>query len=189
MDKKILKFLYKYTLPKSEFARYCASRDNLPVLAGLYYNEGNIIASNSKVLIVVKQDYDPILEGRVVAQKVGILSRYPDYKGVISHAAKNKYEDLAGFLKACKNLKRPSTEKSILCVNVNEVCFNPFLVLELVKIFDLLKEDFGLYIQSPKEYFSRLQSESCTVVITPYWNIEPVNNISVENALAYGDLL
>ncbi len=188
MDKKILKFLYKYTLPKSEFARYCASRDNLPVLAGLYYNEGNIIASNSKVLIVIKQDYDPILEGRVLAQKVGILSRYPDYKGLISHAAKNKYEDLAGFLKACKNLERPSTEESILCVNVNNVCFNPSLVLELVKIFGLLKEDFELYIQSGA-YHSCLQSASCTIIIAPYFNVDPMNNISVENALAYGDLL
>ena len=183
MDKKIIKFLYKYVLSRAMIKSYSVT----PAFNGIYYNSGQIVASNTRVLIAVNLAYDTTLEGRVIAQKGNdIPDDYPDYEKVISQSAQKEYENLAGFLTACKNLKR-STTQSILCVTVDRISLDPSLVLELVELFHLIGEDFKLYIQSNAH--TRIRSESCIILVAPFVNVEKVNNVPVEDAIAYGELL
>lgn len=184
MDKKILEFLCKYTLSRQEAYRPGTN----PALKGIYYKDGQAVACNGSVFIVVNTDYEPSLEGYIIPRE-GPAKRatYPDYKTLISRSATEKYVDISNFLGACENLKRPYALQNILCVEVDHICLNPSLVLDLTGLFRLLGEDFELYIQHNAH--TRLQSENCTILIAPYLNVETANNLSVINALEYGDLL
>ena len=76
---KSLKFnIYDYVAPKPIY---------ISVMRGIYHNNGEIVASNTHILIVLKnQEYNKDLEGKSVCKDGTIMDdRYPNYNSIKPH--------------------------------------------------------------------------------------------------------
>ena len=63
------------------------SDDNIrPSITGVYHEEGWRIATDGRILLAIKQDYSPELEGRIILKNGSLLDkelRYPRWRSVI----------------------------------------------------------------------------------------------------------
>lgn len=181
IDGKILSILYKYTLPSS------TRRE----LSGIYFHEGRVIASDGHVLFNLKLAYEAGLEGRIMGRKDEVSDcTYPDVKGVTPDIANmSKSEDIVldNLKKACRNLGHTRKSGDAVCINVGGLCFLPWQVLDIIKVFELLGERYDLYTYPGLP--AVFSTENHTALLMPWPNVEEFNKIPVEDAADFGDML
>lgn len=108
---KILRHLYKLVLPKNGTSP--------SVLRGVYFDEGKLIASDGRTLIIVKQEYPREYEGKIIDKKGDeIEGYYPLYKRVIPAPLKrNLLPGVDKLFEAAKHIKKCGLDFSTLVVD------------------------------------------------------------------------
>lgn len=72
---------------KFDIYKFASSDPSRGVLSGVFYDKGNVVASDGKLLAVIRQDYPGEREGLVIDKNgCAIESRYPNYLRVIPDA-------------------------------------------------------------------------------------------------------
>lgn len=119
---------------KSKFNLYdFTSKDNIrPAMTGVYHENGLKIATDGYILCVIKEQYAPELEGKVIDKfGVEIECKFPNWKRVI-----------------------PTYRDNELVININE--FNDLykqykvdvkLGNDVESIFKIIKNDFSIYFK------------------------------------------
>ena len=161
-------------------------------LIGIYYSEGKAIASNSHVLFIVQYDYDPSYEGCVIDRKGNeVCKPYPNYKRVIPPAeATRECTDptiLNNLYRAARNLRHSEIGYHQACLRIENMCFHPLYILDVLQMFKLLKEPFKLFLSPGLP--AVFNSPSCTALVMPLANCEEFNKVTVADAANFGDLL
>ena len=79
--------LYQNTRKESDkfdYYKFCAKDQSRPVLNGIFHDNGNVVATNGHILLVVKEEYDPIYEGKSISKAGTVIEgRFPNWKAVI----------------------------------------------------------------------------------------------------------
>lgn len=132
------------TKSKFKIWDYVSDDDLRPGLRHVCHDGGFKVASNGHVLVAVKEDYDPSLEGRLML-KNGTLApeneyRYPKWREVIPNtelmrmvSVKIDFDKLKGFEADFKaKMKAENRKYAITAVRVTENCW--FKLEYLVKI-------------------------------------------------------
>jgi hypothetical protein len=80
--------------------------DLSPALNGIYYHDGNMIASDGFVMIVRKSKYDPSKEGKVFNRDdKEINEKYPEYWRIIPSILASKHIPLLDVINDCESKK------------------------------------------------------------------------------------
>lgn len=132
------------TKSKFKIWDYVSDDDIRPAMCHLCHDRGFKVASDGHILIAVKEDYDPSLEGRLML-KNGTLApeneyRYPKWRDVIPNtelmemvSVKIDFDKLNGFEADFKaKMKAENRKYAITAVRVTENCW--FKLEYLVKI-------------------------------------------------------
>lgn len=86
---------YETPKPKGKFdlRKWCSDDQLIPVMNGIYHDEGFQIASDGHVLCCIKADYDAELEHKIIGDNGDeIDGRYPNYKSVRGTDYKLEYK-------------------------------------------------------------------------------------------------
>lgn len=123
------------TKSKFKIWDYVSDDDLRPAMCHVCHDGGFKVASNGHVLIAVKEDYDPSLEGRLML-KNGTLApeneyRYPKWRDVIPNtelmkmvSVKIDFDKLKGFEADFKaKMKAENRKYAITAVRVTENCW------------------------------------------------------------------
>lgn len=79
---------------KSKFNLYdfCAKDPLRPVMEGIYHKDGFKVASNAKILVMLKDEYDNELESKIIDRNGNeVEGRYPNYLAIIPKYDANEY--------------------------------------------------------------------------------------------------
>lgn len=70
---------------KFDIYKFVGNEPYRPVLTGVYYDNGNVVATDGYILAVIKQDYEATREGQIITSDGHVLEayKYVNYKGVI----------------------------------------------------------------------------------------------------------
>lgn len=70
---------------KFDYFKLVNKKHTYTALRGVYYDNGNVVASDGHILAIVKSDYDTEREGQIITSDGQVLEgyKYPNYKGVI----------------------------------------------------------------------------------------------------------
>lgn len=185
-NQKVRKLLFNYT---SDFNLTTARTVGL---TGIYHSEGKAIASNEHVLFVVQFTYDPSIEGRIF-NKGGteVLEPYPDYTKVIPDIELlRECTDPAimnSLHRAAYNLRHAKLGYHQVCLCIDNMCFHPRYILDVLQMFKLLEEPFKLFLKPGLP--AVFKSPSCTALVMPLANCEELNKFAITDAASFGDLL
>lgn len=80
------------TMSKFNLYDFCAKDPLRPVMEGIYHKDGFKVASNAKILVMLKDEYDNELESKIIDRNgQEVQGRYPNYLAVIPKYDKNEY--------------------------------------------------------------------------------------------------
>lgn len=70
---------------KFDIYKFASDDPIKPVLNCVYYDNGNVVATDGYIIAVIKSDYDKEREGQIITSDGQVLEgyKYPNYKGVI----------------------------------------------------------------------------------------------------------
>ena len=70
---------------KFDIYKFASDDPIKPVLNCVYYDNGNVVATDGYIIAVIKSDYDKEREGQIITSDGKVLDgyKYPNYKGVI----------------------------------------------------------------------------------------------------------
>jgi hypothetical protein len=174
IKKSIKQFLY---------SKVCGKERLRPAQQGLFYEGCNIVATNGGILVILKAEYEPEYEGKIIDRKGAIIEEvYPSYASVVSlmNSVINIYEtsqERVGILEKCL-LEIPDELFQItLLEGINDfgepspLVVSVELLGQAFKLFSLIGETPKIYARAEKEQVLTyvplmLQSESCTIIIT-----------------------
>lgn len=125
-----------------------------PVMCHVYHDNGFKVASDSHILVAVKEDYDPSLEGRLML-KNGTLApeneyRYPRWRDVIPNtelmemvSVKIDFDKLKGFEADFKaKMKAENRKYATTAVRVAENCwFKLEYLVKMAKVMEHIGTD------------------------------------------------
>jgi hypothetical protein len=131
------------------------SDDNLrPAMCHVYHDSGFKVASDGHILIAVKEDYDPSLEGRLMLKNGTLASeneyRYPKWRNVIPNTelmemvpAKIDFDKLKGFEADFKaKMKAENRKYAKTAVRVTKNCwFNLKYLVEIARAMEHIGTD------------------------------------------------
>jgi len=167
MEKKVLEAAYRFTIKDLYHPSY----------AGLFYKDGFAVATTAHILCEIKTDYPEEYEGTVRAKDGSVIEgRFPNYKAVIpDYRALSGFEDkevLSNLYKAVKEYKKESRKDKVVLLKLDpERGFGYFDVMKLwplLELFNSLKEDFDLYLNT-KDRATLLRSTSATCIVMPFF--------------------
>lgn len=173
MYKKIKQVLY---------SKVCSKNDLVPASMGVYHEDGNFIATNGHLAVIVKGDYPAEYEGKAITKKEQIFEgKYPNYKSIVpleKDLSKifDRTEELSNLFDVCKTLPEEIFVLS-LCERINSfgctevIVYNKESLITASKIFEILKETPKGYLHEHEVINSKnasslnliLKSEKCTV--------------------------
>lgn len=165
------------TRSKFNIFDFCAQDQLRPVMNGIYHEGGFKIASDSHVLLQLKEDYDESLEGKVIGKDgKEIEGRYPKYKQVIPNEDEDgfiKYHlDIDSFYNQLKEKRtaiyqdcgKKSNWNCNMIVKVGESCFTAQLFDKMVRLMQYLGTD-NLYIKDSSHAALVVQGESKAIIM------------------------
>lgn len=93
---KIVRAEQSQTKGKFDYYKYVCKDGFRPVMSGVYHESGFKVASNSHVLVAIKEDYDVSeLEGKTLLKDGTIIGqengRYPNWRSVIPDTSRPEY--------------------------------------------------------------------------------------------------
>ena len=141
---------------KSKFKIWEYVSDDMirPAMCHIYHDKGFKVASDGHILIAVKEDYEPILEGRLML-KNGVLApedayRYPKWRDVIPNTelmemvpVKLDFEKIKGFESDFKaKMKAANRKYATTSVQVTENCgFKLEYLVKMAKVMEYIGTD------------------------------------------------
>ena len=131
------------------------SDDNLrPAMCHVYHDSGFKVASDSHILVAVKEDYDPSLEGRLMLKNETLAPEneycYPKWRNVIPNTefmemvpAKIDFDKLKGFEADFKaKMKAENRKYAKTAVRVTKNCwFNLEYLVEIARAMEHIGTD------------------------------------------------
>ena len=142
----------------------CVGEDRYPYHDGLLYKDGKIVATNGSVICVLKSDYDPENEGKIIRENGDLRDwRFPRWEDVIP---KNYHDypidvDPKELLKATKNIKGITGliygKKIDSLIEINGCVFNAKLLYDALFVEPEVKlylcERVGLVGENDEYFF------------------------------------
>lgn len=70
---------------KFDIYKFVGNEPYRPVLTGVYYDNGNVVATDGYIIAAIKSDYDKEREGQIITSDGQVLEgyKYPNYKAFI----------------------------------------------------------------------------------------------------------
>ena len=173
--KSIKRFLYSKITSKDELN---------PLFHGLYYNNGEIVATNGYILAILKADYESELEGQIIDRKGNAIEgTFPPYQGLIpfDHLLTDIYnysERIKTLKTALNEIEKDECPFLSLINGMNDLKEAEPLVARIgyleisFKLFSLIGESPSIYARTHGNQVINympllIRSESCTVILIP----------------------
>lgn len=143
----------------------CCSKDELrPALTGLFYDRGNIVATDANVLVSIKSDYDNGLGGKIIGKDgKEIEARFPAWEQVIPLETKEIDVDAEKLFKAVKNIKTVKyAEMSV--INIHGYLFQSKMIHKVLNV-----RQNGLRFSIGEKKYStvmKIDGDNFTAVVT-----------------------
>ena len=118
---------------KFDLLKYVAKTTIHPVMQGVLYENGKMIATNSYLLVAITREYSPELEGKII-DKNGLerSGMFPNWESIIPEGCgeihklpdAEKYRELVRMYKLTKKQDRISGKKTTVAYKLHDgLCF------------------------------------------------------------------
>ena len=129
----------------SALYKVCVKNSLRPVMEGVYYDRGQIVATDGHALVAIKAEYNAKNEGKIIHKDGQIIEGfYPKWQSVIpSGEATMVNVNQKKLFDAVKNIRKVKNAQFTI-INICDYYFN---AEKIFKILDILKkEKFDIYI-------------------------------------------
>lgn len=152
---------------KFNFYKFVSTDKIRPVMTGVYHDSGYKIASDSHILIALKEDYPIELEGQIMLKNGELLdkegNKYPNWRKVIPEITDNndsskyilcdvKHDEWKEIYSRYKAEKKVGTQHNLVKLNVG---FDCYFQVELFNLFMMALKEVGadlFYISSYEKF-------------------------------------
>ena len=156
---------------KFNLFKYISKDDYRLALNGIYCGEGYKVATNSYILVYIKEDYAPELESKVVAKDGSLTnSKFPNWKSVIPSTLKSYEPTNIDFAKIKSSIKQSKLNKKIekkdkenCLIKIKNLYFKTYLL----ELFILAAENLGvdkMYLRTDKAVIRNTNNEGCLLM-------------------------
>lgn len=164
---------------KSKFNLYdfCAKDPLRPVMEGIYHDKGFKVASDSKLLMMLKEEYDESLEGKIIDRNGNeVEGRYPRYEKVMPtyHAEEYKthHIDFDSFYDQLKEIRtkvysdcgKKKQWVDEMVVNIGDTYLSADLFDKFIGFMKYIGTD-EIYIKSPDRAVLTFVGESKAIMM------------------------
>lgn len=159
-------------------------------LTGIYHKDGLKVMTDSRILLAVKENYDPSLEGVILAKDMSkINGQYPNWKKVVPdmsnykeitfNLTEKKYKDIKVLVDLSRKINGTKKHKNELLKDaLYKIAENCYINFEYLKqIFQVVTNyNVKVYIDSTepnkKAIVFKTDDDSCLFLIMPLFNAE-----------------
>lgn len=165
------------------------------VLKNVLFKDGEIVATDTYILVIVKCDYPEELEGVIADSKMNPVTtdgKFPNnYKKLIDFHGADVDEVIrftysnSDIPLACRKIKDLPSESMVL-IQIGNATYSPERVLKVLEVFEARKEEYRVYVsRKVSAAVLVLRSDSVTALVMPVINVKNANVFSVTQALEY----
>ena len=173
------------------------AKEGKRILKNVLFKDGEIVATDTYILVIVKCDYPEELEGVIVDSSVSPVTtdgKFPNnYKKLIDFHG-SEVDEVIRFTYsnsdiplACRKIKNAPSELPIpVLIQIGNATYAPDRVLKVLEVFEARKEEYRVYVSSKEAPVLVLRSDSVTALVMPVINTKNATVFSVNRALEYG---